>query len=478
MGGKRRTGGHHGRPIPRSKIPPGIRRAHDNAERHLGDALCLYKAKRFPSAIPSAVLSLEESIKGMCLAAAHRKGGGVPASEWSLLDSHKFKLQNARRWAENGLDRDALVAACERHIHNTAHPLFGARPVSEHDALRHIDYVSRATLGLQPIKKMSTYENWNAVHGAWDTFGHLPEDAQDSLAVYVMHLAVLYHDLLAHSSGGMLGPSCARACGGLERIPGNPFSAASGRIVLDAMLATGTAAQYAYHITQDIFLKCRRVALLHGDYDNLHPFVNAMTLALSMLKEEQDGTYPCIATDASQTYGGNPMMWACLVVSREGGAVRFEELTINGDTCKAHDSRIGAILETELVIDRLPGSEAPLSAFSEAFSKLGIKVRKLKDEEAGLALENAQRMAENGQLAHFPPDMVDSIRHATREGWDELAPDIRSLIASMYVADPTVVVLSGYTDPIRKYKIRLGIWQTLCAQKAIHEGRASPWASP
>lgn len=478
MKGRRKKGRRHGAPIPHSEIPRGLRRIHENAARHFGDALCLYEAKRPQGAIPSLVLSIEESLKGMCLAAARRRGGGVPAHEWSRLQDHRFKLLNAKRWAEGSLDGEGLVRACARHIHGTAHPLFGKRPVSAGDALGHIADVSRTTLGLQSLKKMSTYDNWNAAHGAWDTFGHLPEDAQEALVAYVLRLAVLYHDLLVHGSGGVLGPPCAKTCACLSDAPGDQFSAASGRIILDAMLDTGTVAQFAYQITRNILLKGRRVALSHKDYDNLHPFVNAMTLALAVQKEKGDGIYPCVSTDASQTYEGGVMMWACLVVSKEDNALKFEELTINGDVCKAYDSRIGAILDTELVIDRLPGKEAPLSAFSEAFSKLGIKVRKLRDEEIGFALENAHKMAKNGQLVHYPPDMVESITNATVDGWNDMDPDVRSVVASMYVADPTVVVLSGYTDPMRKYKIRVGVWQTLCAQKAIYEGRAAPRAGP
>jgi len=479
MKGKRRQGA--GRDpnafIPHSATPRGIRRAHDNAARHLEDALCLYGAKRYQGTIPSAVLSLEESIKGMCFAAAHRKGGGVPASEWRMLQDHKHRLRNAKRWAEE-LGKDAIVAACARHIHDTTYSLHGTRQASKGDALAHFDRVSMAASGLQSLKKMATYDNWNATHGAWDTFDHLQEREQDDLAVYVLSLAVLYHDLLVHGARGALEGPCARACGFLGTMPGNPFTAASGRIVLDAMLQTGTVAQHSYHVNKYIFLKCRRVALAHGDYHNAHPFVKTMSMALTATKEPKDGHYAYYADDSAQTHDGKATMFAFLIVSKEGQLFRIEKVCINGEICDAHDSRIGAILDTELVIDRHRGPEAPLSALGEAFSQLGTAVRKLGDGEVGPALENARRMAGNGQLAHFPQDMVDSIRHATEGDWDGLDSGVRNAVAVLYVADPEVIVLSSHPDYVGKYKIRGTIWDILCSQKAIHEGKAMPWDNP
>lgn len=468
-------------PIPHDSLPQGIRRAHDSAARHLGDALCLYEAKRFQGAVTPAVLSIEESIKGICLAAARRRGGGVPADESLLLLGHGPKLLNARRWVGEGVGKDCVAEACARHIRATSIPLFGARPVSANGAMGHMDAVSRATQGLQSVKKMSAYDNWNAAHGAWDTFGHLSEDAQDALAVYILHLAALYHDLLVHGAGGSLGAPCAVACAGLAGMPGNPLAAASGGTILNAMLQTGTVAQQAYHTNRDVLLKCRRVALRHGDYHNAHPLVKAMSRAVRAHKEAKGAKYgycAYYADDSVQTYGGRATMFALVIVSGEGNLLKLEKACINGEVCDPHDSRIAAILETELAIDRMPGKEAPLSAFSEAFSKLGIGVRKLGDGEIGPALENARRMAENGQLAYFPRDMVDAIRHATVEGWDGLDSDVRNAVAIMYVADPTVVVLCSHPDFVRKFQIRQTIWQTLCAPKATRGEGAVPGAGP
>ncbi len=482
---KRKRGEGHGRgggaPIPHAGLPHGIRRAHDSAARHLGDALCLYESGRPQGAIPSAVLSIEESVKGICLAAARRRGRGASADEWRKLQDHKLKLQNAQRWVEEGLGWDCIVEASRLHISSASRPLFGARPVSKDGALAHMGDIYRATQGLQSIKKMASYDNWNAAHGAWDTFGHLPEGAQGALAVHVLHLASLYHDLLVHGAGGALGQPCAIACTGLGRVPGNPFVSASGGIILEAMLQTGTVAQQAYHVNRDIFLKCRRVALRHGDYHDAHPLVKAMSMAIRAHKEAtdaKDGHYAYYADDSVQTYDGRATMFAFLIVSREGETLKLEKACINDEICDPHDSRIGAILETELAIDRLPGKEAPLSAYSEAFSSMGLKIRKLADEEICPALENARRMDENGQLACLPQGMVDSIRQATREGWDDLDPDVRVSIATMYVADPTVIVLSSHPDSVRKFKIRQAVWQTLCLQKAMHEGRAGPGGGP
>lgn len=477
---KRTRGAAHRRggaaPIPHAKLPQGIRLSHDNAARHLGDALCLYDAKRPQGAIPSAVLSVEESIKGICLAASRRRGGGVPASEWRPLQDHRLRLLSAKRWVEEGLDRDCVAEACARHMRDPSRPPFGAGPAPETGAPDHLGRVYRATQGLQSIKKMAAYDAWNAAHGAWDTFGHLPEGAQEALAVNVLHLAALYHDLLVRGAGGSLGQPCAIACPGLRRMPGDPFVVASGGTILGAMLQTGTVAQQAYHVNRDTFLKCRRVALKHGDYHNAHPFVKAMTMAVSERDKGREGRCAYYADDSVQTHGGRATMFAFLIVSMEGETLKLEKACINGEICDPHDSRLGAILETELVIDRLPGRDVPLSAFSEAFSRLGIGVRKLGDEEIGPALENARRMADNGQLAHFPQDMVDSIRNATVEGWDTLDSDVRNAVAIMHVADPTVVVLCSHPDSVRKYVVRQAIWQTMCLQKEIHGGRDAPKA--
>ena len=70
----------------------GIYLVLQNSKRLFEDAKFLYDAKKFHSAIPLFVISIEESLKTQELSIIFRKRKSVSHSKWNKLQDHKHKL--------------------------------------------------------------------------------------------------------------------------------------------------------------------------------------------------------------------------------------------------------------------------------------------------------------------------------------------------------------------------------------------------
>ena len=103
----------------------------------------------------------------------------------------------------------------------------------------------------------------------------------------------------------------------------------------------------------------------------------------------------------------------------------------------------------------------------EAYSKIGIKIRKMRDNEIESALTKISTIIKEKKLYGVSDEIITKIKSATKENWNELDPNIRSIIAygiPNLKLEKNTVVMTGYVDPIRKFKVRGLLYQTLIMQ--------------
>jgi len=452
-------------------IPPVLRRVHANSSRHLNDALCLYAAQRPQGAIPPLVLSVEEHLKGIYLAIAHRGKKGITASEWAELQSHTFKLQKVKPCADNELSKGELAKVCSLHAHD-ADPLTAMRAVSSPVTIKFNHAVTQVTPALQLLARACIYHNWDKKTSKWDMFGFFSLDAQRALAFYLLQLARFYHDLLAQVAGQGIEFSCPMACRSLSQMPRNPLESSTGGIILRAVQGTGHVSTHAHEITTSILVLCRRVESLSVDRANLHPLVRALSMYNSEQPELQDGKREYASSDSAQTRAGETAMRVSVSMSAQGGLRKIEQITANDTACDVHDCRIAMVLEAERFIGRRPGETVPLPAIHELFSKLGIQACALRGDDIADALASAHQMLGAGHLRHYPPHIANSIKLATAKDWDYLDPQARNVVCALHRHSPAAIALAAGTDLERKHVARTTVWDALCSQKMVHDGRS------
>ena len=148
------------------------------------------------------------------------------------------------------------------------------------------------------------------------------------------------------------------------------------------------------------------------DFDNWypHPIIKAIFLATSGITEtSEDGNYYGIADDSDQTYEGKPMMYSIAIVSKKEDVLTIEKITINEKEYSANDKIIEQILETETIIEKHAGKEIPLEKMHEAYSKIGMKLRKLKDSEIEETLSESKQIIEQNKFK-ASPEMISKMK--------------------------------------------------------------------
>lgn len=455
--------------IPHAEILPGLHRIHESGVRHFGDALCLYAANRAQDAIPSFVLSVEEYLKGIYLAIAHREQRGISASEWELLHTHEFKLKKIKSGLDGTLDKTALEKIYGDYSHwdldvaRMTRSMF-SREVDECDK-----EVTEITRLLQALKHACTYHNWNAKASQWEAFSSLSGYARRSLAFHAMHIAKCYHDLFVHSVGTELKLPCPRTCATLSPIPPNPFKFYASRRVLQVIQSNRSILTCPRNLTADIINMSTQIGLTNRDESNSHPLVRSISAFVSEQPTLRDGRHKYSSDDSGQTPDGKPTMSVSVSMQVEGNIGTLEQATINHDTCDVYDSRIAIILEAEKIIERKRGPALSRLALTTLFSRLGIQSYRFTYKNMSRSLKNAKELLEDGHLCHYPKRIVDHIRSATLADWFRMDPQARNVISALLLHNPTAISLDEYESLMQKHRARVMAWDVLCAQKAVYD---------
>ena len=104
-------------------------------------------------------------------------------------------------------------------------------------------------------------------------------------------------------------------------------------------------------------------------------------------------------------------MSSIAIVSKKEGVLTIEKITINEKEYSANDKIIEQILETETIIEKHAGKEIPLEKMHEAYSKIGMKLRKLKDSEIEEALSESKQIIEQNKFK-ASPEMISKMKES------------------------------------------------------------------
>jgi len=214
-------------------VREGVAYAQEDAGRLLEDARLLFSRGRFRGAIPPAVLSIEESLKGARLGIAARDGEAETGRLWDDLNRHAYKLVEVPRLIAKEMEEGCMSGARAHFALDGGHARQPARACAVRGARRLMELGGN----LQLAKEESKYEGWREGRG-WpglDPRGGEPE----ALAALVLELASACHGMRHAGTGAALG--ALAATGATEpRMGGGP--GAAGEAVL-ARLGAGADAR-------------------------------------------------------------------------------------------------------------------------------------------------------------------------------------------------------------------------------------------
>lgn len=462
-----------------------------NSKRLFDDAKFLYDGKRFHNAIPLFIISIEESLKAHEISNKLRKRQSISNDEWSKLQDHKHKLnfvpnfmiENLENMSEEELVKIAKETQTEQYI----------------PYLRQIIQKNKAeakiTSQLQFLKEKCLYQNWNKEFCEWDEFDHLSVEQQEDLAFFIMkraekHLHELHFGIefavnVIRRDGGTLTElihpkynefreikNFDTKLDNIDSLIGDFPKYHRGEKIMESLLAKKAFGVVDQIISNSIIKKCLNL-VQKDDLDNWypHPIIKAIFIATSgITKNSEDGNYYGISGDADQTYSGESMMTAIAIVSKKENIIKIEKLVINDKEYDINDKIIEQILETEIVIEKHSGKEIPLEKMHEAYSKIGMKVRKLRDSEIESALTGINTKIDEGTLRGVSDDIISKIRSTTKDNWEKLDPNVRSIIAMglpTYEPENNTMIMTGYIDPIPKFKVRGLLHETLVMQNTF-----------
>lgn len=459
-----------------------------NSKRLFEDAKTLYDNKKFHNSIPLFIISIEESLKSHELSIKLRKRKSISSDEWGQLQDHNHKL----KFVPNFL-LENLESMNEEKL---------AEIAKETQTEEYIPYISKIiqinktemniTSQLQFLKEKCLYQNWNKEFCEWDEFDYLTNEQQEDLAFFIMkraekHLHELYFGIeyavnIIRRDGGTLTDlkypkynefreikDFDTKLDDYETLIGDFPKYQRGEKIMEALLSKKAFGVIDQVISNEIIKKCINL-IQKKDLDNWypHPIIKAIFIASSGIKKNsEDGNYYGMSGDEDQTYGGEPMMISTAIVSKKDDIIKIEKILINDIEYDINDKIIYQILETELVIERHSGKEIPLEKMHEAYSKIGMKVRKLKDSEIELALSGISTYIDKGNLKGVSDEMITKIKSATKENWEELDPNVRSIIGMAMPhlkPEKNTIIMTGYVDPMRKFKVRCLLHETLIMQ--------------
>ena len=434
-----------------SHVVTGMYLVRKNAQRIFADAKFLYDNKKFQSAIPLFIISVEESFKSHELSIKFRKKQPITQTDWSNLQSHKHKLSYIL---------DFVIENLESMNEETAQEI--ARESGHEEIYKHrseiLDYnrsEKSITLQFQFLKERCLYQNWNKEFSEWDEFDYMTSDQKEDLTYFIMKRSEIQLQQL--DLGIELAVNVTRRddfmIKNLEfpkynefRKPKdfeihsrpNPikdyFKYSRGLKILESLIIKKTFGVIDQVLTNDLIRKCLKIT----PDDNLddwypHPMIKSIHLAIAGLHEgKKDGNYAGYSDDADQTHEGKPMMYCVSVISKKDEIIKIEKIMINGNEYSINDKVIEQVLKTELIIETQTGKDVSLEKTHQAYSKIGLKLRTLRDNEIQPAIDSALLMIKEGKIEGITEKMKDEIKLVTRQNWDDQDPLVRSMIGTSY----------------------------------------------
>lgn len=479
--------------IDRIHVATGVYLVRKNAKQAFQDAKFLYDNQKFQNAIPLFIISLEEALKSHELAIKFRKKQSISSQDWNNLQIHKHKLSFVS---------DLAIENMESMDEETAKDI--ARELGEENMVKRRNEIidlMKAEKGIeshfQKLKEFCLYQNWNKEFAEWDEFDGLNSEQKGDLAYFVMKKAEIHlhqldmaiemavyvirrddfmiKDLEFPSYNELRKPVDFETTNSIHNILDNHFKYHRGLRILESVMVKKAFAVVDQLLSNDLINKCLKLPP-RNDLDNWypHPVVKSIFNAMAALHEgKKDGNYAGASGDADLTQKGEPMMFAVSTINKKDKIIKIENIMINGEGYSINDKVIEQIMKTEIVIDAEPGEKIPLEKMHLALSKIGLKMRKLRDDEIQPAIDDALFMIEEGKI-NISDEMKEQIKLVTPQNWVDQDPNIRIIIGTNFsckiLKDENTIVMTGQYDPLEKFKVRGMIYAMLVTRNKLRLG--------
>ena len=465
-------------------VATGVYLTRKNAKRVFTDAKFLYDNQQFQSAIPLFIISIEESLKAQELSIKFEKKQAITQKDWSNLQNHKYKLSH---------NYDFMIENIESANDQTTKEI--ARELGHKNMLQYksdiLDFllVQKSHMSqFQFLKEKCLYQNWNKEFSEWDGFDYITSGQKEDLAYYIMKQAEIQLKLLELSIemavyvirrdsfmikdlefptyNELRHPQDFETKSAPNSID-DYFKYYRGLKIFESLIMKKSFAIIDQIITHELIRKCLKLIPTNNLDDWYpHPMIKSIYFAMAALREgSKDGNYTGYSDDADQTHDGKPMMYCASIINKNDKIAKIERIMINGNEYSINDKIIHQILKMELVIDTQIGKEISLEKTHLAYSKIGLKIRKLRDNEIKPAIDNAISMIDEGKMERITDKVKAQIKLTTKQNWNDQDVMIRSIIGSCFasniVRDQNTLVMTGHYDPLEKFKVRGMILQIL-----------------
>ncbi|MDI1495947.1 MAG: abortive infection protein [Cenarchaeum symbiont of Oopsacas minuta] len=459
----------------------------ENSKRHFNDAKILYDQKKFQSAIPIFIICIDECFKTIELAMKLRKRQSISKDEWGKLQDHNHKLYYVNEWSIGYLDKmskeDRELSKKRLNVQN----INIAKKLIENYKLE-----KSITANLQRLKERCLYQNWDRENKMWDDFTDLKIKHKWDLAYYIMEEASLnlskMHYSIEHAinvmrrSGGKITKSPYPTYTEYREVKNcetKIFDSQSiddeqkyhrGRNIMLGFIRYRVINAVDAISTNNIIKKCISIIRKKNiDEQYSHPLIKTITLGMIKATDNPDGYYWGVSGDADQTNSKEPMTVVIATIKKEDKQLTIEKISINGNKHYTTDKIIDQILDSEKIIDKYPGMEISMENTHQAFANIGFKIHKATTKEIESALIKCNEMIKTGEiesaLSTFKNtidfeekrNIIEKIKNAKIENWDELEANIRLLICTLGIPsdlDPKTILMSSHVDSIKKFKVR------------------------
>lgn len=476
------------------------------ALRTYDDAKFMYDNSKFTSSIVHSITTIEESQKAIELAVKMRKRQTITKELWSRMKTHKHKLTSSKKFILETLEKES-----QSNLQKISKKLPPEAQKLSIDGLKKIvKNENHVYAFFQKIKEKCQYLDWDEQTNSWDDFDNLDESKRQDVSYYFVMTAAselnycqncIEHAINVMRRDGLKGfayntdPEKTILTYSEYRDPKDfdcikkpdvPITnidetrySRGHEIVKKFIAIRGSINELHQAYTGDLLRNVLILLNKQSDFEVYpHPIIRAAMLCLSMTKNEYEQNPQSFDTekrmsglsgDAEETSSGKPTMIAMCIVSCEKGQYTIESFVINEKVYASHHKIIEGILKTEQVIERYKGKTIPLDVVHEAFSKIGIKLRRLKDTEIKDAIAMAKNAVIKNSIENLSDDMKKNILQATETNWTRLSPSIRSIIGTIYlrpVITPRTMPMTEYYDPMEKFKVRGLIYETIVANES------------
>lgn len=457
----------------------------ENSRHLFDDAEFLFDSRKFQTAIPLFILSIEESLKACVFAVKMRKHQTMNSEEYGNLKNHHNKLTGFYEFTSK-----VLNDMTEHELKNTFNELHIEPSMNILPVVKYSNKARQTMMAnLQMVKELCLYKNWNKQFSEWDMFNHMSNEKQEELAYFLMMESkseLLRLDFVVEHAVSVLRRDGFKLIN-LDFPPYDEIRDVKNFVTkLNGVITNDLSKYKKGENIMEILISKKAFGIIeqvsHNNIfkqisslipkDNLddwypHPMVKAIFMLCSTIhNRKKNGTYASIADNFTQTYGDVCIMHAIVVMNKNEDTFKIEKIIINQYEHNFDDPIIKNVLKIESVIEKHKGKEISSDIMRDAFAEIGLRIRYLKDDEIEPAINNVKRLIGENKIMNvslLPIGVIPKIKLATKETWSGLDLATRSticLLSGIQLNDHTILMAE---DPrtIHKFKVRDILYQNL-----------------